>query len=67
MINYLRKIYYFIDIRNAIDPQKNIIVGYTHFGYRGYKRNGRNIFLNVYNNNYINKNAYYEDGFQLGI
>ena len=67
MINYLRKIYYFIDIRNAIDPQKNIIVGYTHFGYHGYKRNGRNIFLNVYNNNYINKNAYYEDGFQLGI
>jgi hypothetical protein len=49
----------FIDIRDAIDHQKNTIVGYTHFGYRGYKRSGRNILLNAYSN-YINKNAYYE-------
>ena len=60
-ITYLNRwrMYHFNDIKYKSDSTNNVVVGYTHFGYEGYKRSGRNIPFNIYKN-YINKNGYYE-------
>jgi hypothetical protein len=55
-IIYLKRwrMYHFNDIKNKISKIDNTIVGYTHFGYGGYRSNKNFI------KNYFDKNSYLE-------
>jgi hypothetical protein len=53
------RMYNFNQIKNKINDIQNVFIGYTHFGYTGYKRSGRNFLLNFYKN-FFDKNSYYE-------
>ena len=48
------RMYHFNDIKNKVNEIDNTIVGYIHFGYKGYRRNKN--FLK----NYLDKNSYLE-------
>jgi hypothetical protein len=60
-ITYFKRwrMYHFNDLKKKIDNKNNVIVGYTHFGYEGYKRSGRNFLLNILNNQ-LNKKSFLE-------